>query len=61
VVINGSGSQLGPSPRWGDYTSLNIDPTDGLHLLVCQRVLRGVLGERLADKNRQFPIAGVLT
>ena len=28
VVINGSGSQLGPSPRWGDYTSLNIDPTD---------------------------------
>jgi hypothetical protein len=28
VVINGSGSQLGPSPRWGDYTSMNVDPTD---------------------------------
>jgi hypothetical protein len=28
VIINGSGSQLGPSSRWGDYTSMNIDPTD---------------------------------
>jgi hypothetical protein len=27
VVIKGSGSQL-ESPRWGDYTSMNIDPTD---------------------------------
>jgi hypothetical protein len=27
VVINGSGSQLG-TPRWGDYTSMNVDPTD---------------------------------
>lgn len=27
VLINGSGSQLA-SPRWGDYTSMNIDPTD---------------------------------
>lgn len=27
VLINGSGSQLA-SARWGDYTSMNIDPTD---------------------------------
>ena len=27
VIINGSGSQL-VSARWGDYTSMNIDPTD---------------------------------
>jgi hypothetical protein len=27
VLINGSGSQL-VSARWGDYTSMNIDPTD---------------------------------
>ncbi|MGH3646644.1 MAG: hypothetical protein ACRDTM_05660 [Micromonosporaceae bacterium] len=27
VLINGSGSQTG-SPRWGDYTSLNVDPKD---------------------------------
>jgi hypothetical protein len=27
VLINGGGSQLGAT-RWGDYTSLNVDPTD---------------------------------
>jgi hypothetical protein len=26
-IINGTGSQTG-SPRWGDYTALDIDPTD---------------------------------
>jgi hypothetical protein len=28
IIINGSGSQLHPAGRWGDYTSMNIDPTD---------------------------------
>ncbi|MQA25750.1 MAG: hypothetical protein GEU94_09785 [Micromonosporaceae bacterium] len=28
TLIDGSGSQLGPSNRWGDYTSLNVDPAD---------------------------------
>lgn len=28
VLINGSGSQLTTNSRWGDYTSMNIDPTD---------------------------------
>jgi hypothetical protein len=28
VIINGTGSQLTTSSRWGDYTSMNIDPTD---------------------------------
>lgn len=28
VIINGSGSQLTTGSRWGDYTSMNIDPTD---------------------------------
>src|SRR5437867_8782235 len=27
VLINGSGSQTG-SARWGDYTSMNVDPAD---------------------------------
>lgn len=27
VIINGTGSQTG-SQRWGDYTSMNVDPTD---------------------------------
>ncbi|HEX7973065.1 MAG TPA: hypothetical protein VF498_01545 [Anaerolineales bacterium] len=28
VVINGSGVQRTTNSRWGDYTSMNIDPTD---------------------------------
>jgi hypothetical protein len=28
VLINGSGSQLTTNSRWGDYTSMNIDPVD---------------------------------
>ena len=28
VIINGTGVQLTTNSRWGDYTSMNIDPTD---------------------------------
>jgi hypothetical protein len=28
VVINGSGVQTTTNSRWGDYTSMNVDPTD---------------------------------
>ena len=28
VIINGTGAQLTTNSRWGDYTSMNIDPTD---------------------------------
>ena len=28
VIINGTGSQLTTNSRWGDYTSMNVDPTD---------------------------------
>ncbi len=28
VIINGGGSQLISNFRWGDYTSMNVDPTD---------------------------------
>jgi serine protease AprX len=28
VVIDGAGSQTGGLDRWGDYSSLNVDPTD---------------------------------
>jgi len=28
VIINGSGVQTTTNSRWGDYTSMNIDPTD---------------------------------
>ena len=28
VMVNGAGSQTGGGNRWGDYSSMNIDPTD---------------------------------
>jgi hypothetical protein len=28
VIVNGSGSQTDPAARWGDYTSMNVDPAD---------------------------------
>jgi hypothetical protein len=28
VIVNGSGVQLTTNSRWGDYTSLNLDPSD---------------------------------
>ena len=28
VIMDGTGSQLTTNSRWGDYTSMNIDPTD---------------------------------
>ncbi|MBK9527972.1 MAG: hypothetical protein IPO41_06550 [Acidobacteria bacterium] len=28
VIVNGGGSQTTTGSRWGDYTSMNIDPTD---------------------------------
>jgi hypothetical protein len=28
VIVNGGGSQTDPAARWGDYTSMNIDPSN---------------------------------
>ena len=28
VIVNGVGSQLTTGNRWGDYTSMNMDPVD---------------------------------
>jgi len=28
VIIHGTGSQLTTSSRWGDYSSMNVDPVD---------------------------------
>jgi hypothetical protein len=32
VIVNGGGSQTDPAARWGDYTSMNIDPVDNCRL-----------------------------
>ena len=41
TIINGTGVQTTTNSRWGDYTSMNVDPIGRLHLLVRQRVLHG--------------------
>ncbi len=28
TIVNGTGVQTTPNSRWGDYTSMNVDPTD---------------------------------
>jgi hypothetical protein len=28
TIVNGTGVQRSVNNRWGDYTSLNVDPTD---------------------------------
>jgi hypothetical protein len=59
VIVNGSGVQTTMNSRWGDYTSLNVDPSDDL---VRQRVLHGGWSSfqrgRLADADREFPLTG---
>jgi hypothetical protein len=32
VIVNGAGSQTDRAARWGDYTSMNVDPSDGCRL-----------------------------
>ena len=32
VIVNGSGSQTDPAARWGDYSSMNVDPVDNCRL-----------------------------
>ena len=29
IIVNGTGSQIGTSNRWGDYSSMAIDGSDG--------------------------------
>jgi hypothetical protein len=31
VIVNGSGSQTSTASRWGDYTSMNVDPNNDCH------------------------------
>ena len=37
-IINGTGSQTGGGNRWGDYTSIDIDPVDDTDFLGRERV-----------------------
>ena len=55
-IIVGSGAQTHPARRWGNYSSMDVDPTRRLHLLVHRRVLQHDILGRLADSRRELPL-----
>ncbi len=60
-IINGTGSQTG-SQRWGDYTSMNVDPVDDCTFWYVNRICAGHQLRRLAaaDRRLQVPTCGQL-
>jgi N-acetylneuraminic acid mutarotase len=42
TIITGSGAQLHPAARWGDYSALTLDPTDGCTYWYTQEYTAGV-------------------
>ncbi len=58
IFLEGTGSQINTSNRWGDYSSMSVDPVGRLHVLVHARVLREHGGLRLQDARRSFKFPG---
>ena len=60
TIINGSGVQTTTNSRWGDYTSMNIDPSDDCTFWYTNEYYtlagQGTDGW-LADANRQVQAA----
>src|SRR5262249_6747602 len=40
-IIIGAGSQQGPLPRWGDYSTLSVDPVDNCTMVFTSQFLPG--------------------
>ena len=62
MIINGSGVQTTTNSRWGDYTSMNIDPTDDCTFWYVNEYYTAAgqaeLHGRLADADRRFKLPG---
>ena len=56
AIINGTGVQTTTNSRWGDYTSMNVDPADDCTFWYVNEYYTaagpGELGRRLADADR---------
>ena len=62
TIINGSGVQTTTNSRWGDYTSMNIDPVDDCTFWYVNEyyTAAGHLADgRLADAHCQLQTAGL--
>ncbi len=57
TIINGAGSQTGTISRWGDYTSMAIDPTDDCTFWYANEYLaaNGAFNWRTRLANFKFP------
>jgi hypothetical protein len=51
TLITGSGSQTGYT-RWGDYSSMRVDPSDDCTFLVRERILSGYFELGLVHAHR---------
>ena len=63
TVINGSGVQRTTNSRWGDYTTMNIDPNDDCTFWYANEYYtlagQAVLDRRVADADRQLQAAAM--
>jgi hypothetical protein len=57
VIIDGTGSQTSTSARWGDYTSMNVDPADDCTFWYVNQYLpvTSTVGWRLRIGSFKFP------
>ncbi len=63
TIITGSGSQNGNLSRWGDYSSMNIDPTDDCTFWYAQEYMgaTGSFNWRTRVATFKFPNCGTVT
>ena len=64
TIVNGTGVQTTVNSRWGDYTSMNVDPVDDCTFWYVNEYYTagwaGVIAGRLADEDRLVQAAGLL-
>jgi hypothetical protein len=63
TIVAGTGSQTGTLTRWGDYSSLNIDPTDDCTFWYTQEYMgaSGTFNWRTRVGTFKFPTCGTVT
>jgi FG-GAP-like repeat len=59
IMTNGGGAQTDPSGRWGDYSMLTIDPSDGMTFWHANEYFVATSGASWATKIGKFKAAAV--
>jgi hypothetical protein len=58
VIVNGSGSQLTRFARWGDYTSMNVDPIDNCRFWYVNEYYRTTSDQGWQTRISSFHLPG---